>query len=65
MKFSNKIVIAIVLMNVIFTVAVLYVFKCVGSEPSVLIGAWFFSTTGELWMLASIKKTKVKKEEGE
>ena len=24
-----------------------------------LIGAWFAFTTGELWMLSSIKKTKV------
>lgn len=27
-----------------------------------LIGCWFAFTTGELWMLSSIKKSKVKKE---
>ena len=27
-----------------------------------LITAWFAFTTGELWMLSSIKKSKVKKE---
>jgi hypothetical protein len=38
----------------------LYVFLRVGSEPVTLIGCWFAFTTGELWMLSSIKKTKVK-----
>jgi hypothetical protein len=33
-----------------------------GSEPITLIGAWFAFTTGELWMLSSIKKSKVKKD---
>ena len=61
-KFSKVIVAAVVLLNTIFTVAVLYVFLKVGSEPVTLIGAWFAFTTGELWMLSSIKKAKVKKE---
>ena len=49
-------------MNILFTAAVLYVFLQTGSEPMTLIGCWFAFTTGELWMLSSIKKTKVKKE---
>lgn len=61
-KFSKLIVLLVVLMNTVFTAAVLYVFLKVGSEPAVLIGAWFAFTTGELWMLSSIKKSKVKKE---
>ena len=64
-KFSKFIVTAVVLLNVIFTAAVLYVFLKVGSEPTALIGAWFAFTTGELWMLSSIKKTKVNKKDGE
>lgn len=60
-KFSKIIVASIVLLNVIFTIAVLYAFVRVGSEPAILIGAWFGWTTGELWLLASIKKTKEKK----
>jgi hypothetical protein len=63
-KFSKAIVAAVVLLNTIFTAAVLYVFLKVGSEPVTLIGAWFAFTTGELWMLSSIKKTKVNKKEG-
>jgi len=63
--FSKVIVSAVVLLNVLFTIAVLYVFLKVGSEPMALIGAWFAFTTGELWMLSSIKKQKIKKGAGE
>ncbi len=52
----------VILLNILFTAAVLYVFLQTGSEPITLIGCWFAFTTGELWMLSSIKKTKVRKE---
>jgi len=61
-RFSKGIVAAVVVLNTIFTAAVLYVFLKVGSEPMTLIGCWFAFTTGELWMLSSIKKSKVKKD---
>jgi len=64
-KFSKVIVAAVVVLNTIFTAAVLYVFLKVGSEPMTLIGCWFAFTTGELWMLSSIKKSKVNKKDGE
>lgn len=64
-EFSKAIVSLVVFLNAIFTMAVLYVFLKVGSEPVTLIGSWFAFTTGELWMLTSIKKQKVKKEEKE
>ena len=64
-RFSKFIVTLVILLNVIFTAAVLYIFLQVGSEPQVLIGAWFAFTTGELWMLSSIKKKKVKESENE
>lgn len=60
-QFSKLIVSAIVLLNTLFTIGVLYVFLKVGSEPVTLIGAWFAFTTSELLMLSSIKKTKVRK----
>jgi len=64
-RFSKVIVATVILLNMLFTVAVLYVFLKVGSEPMTLIGCWFGFTTGELWMLSSIKKSKVnKKDEG-
>ena len=62
-RFSKKVVAAIVALNVIFTVAVLVIFYKTGAEPSVLIGAWFAFTTGELWACASIKKAEVSAEE--
>ena len=61
-KFSKFIVTLVILLNILFTATVLYVFLKIGSEPVTLIGCWFAFTTGELWMLSSIKKSKVKKE---
>jgi len=61
-RFSKFIVTVVILLNILFTAAVLYVFLQTGSEPITLIGCWFAFTTGELWMLSSIKKSKVKKE---
>ena len=63
--FSKLLITLVVLMNIAFTVAVLYVFLKTASEPVALIGAWFAFTTGELWMLSSIKKEKVKKGDNE
>lgn len=62
MKFSKWIVLLVIVLNVIFTVGTLYVFLKVGSEPTTLIAAWFAFTTGELWMLAGIKKKKIKED---
>lgn len=61
-KFSKRIVALVIFLNVIFTAAVLYIFLRVASEPTTLIISWFAFTTGELWMLSSIKKKEVKKE---
>jgi len=59
-RFSKFIVSLVILLNVAFTAAVLYVFLHIGNEPTTLITAWFAFTTGELWMLSSIKKKKIK-----
>ena len=61
-KFSKVLVALIIAMNIAFTVAILAVYAQIGTEPSALIAAWFSFTTGELWLMASIKKSKVKKE---
>ncbi len=58
-RFSKKIVAMIILLNVAFTIAVLYTFLKVGNEPTSLIVAFFAFTTGELWLLSGITKTKV------
>lgn len=61
-RFSKFIVTLVIILNTVFTAAVLYAFLKVGSEPMTLIGCWFAFTTGELWMLSSIKKTKIRKD---
>jgi flagellar basal body-associated protein FliL len=66
MRFSKKIVIFIVTLNIAFAVAVLAVFWHTSSEPGVLVGSWFTFTTGELWALSKVTREKnKKKEEGE
>ena len=59
MRYSKVIVALVILLNVVFTAATLYVFLRTGSEPSALIAAWFAFTTGELWFLAGIKKREI------
>lgn len=63
-RFSKVIVTLVIILNILFTATVLYVFLKTGSEPMTLVGCWFGFTTGELWMLSSIKKSKVKKKGG-
>ena len=58
--FSKALVVGIIFANIVFTVAVLWVFLRTGSEPQVLIGAWFAFTAGELWLLAGIKREKIR-----
>lgn len=62
-KFSKKIVSLVIVMNILFTLAILFVFFRTGSEPTALVGAWFTFTTVELWNLSKIKRTEVKKDE--
>lgn len=63
-RFSKAIVATVIILNILFTVAILYVFSQTGNEPATLIGCWFAFTTGELWMLASIKKKKEDNKDG-
>jgi len=58
-RFSKWIVTLVIALNVLFTVAALYVFVKVGSEPTALIASWFAFTTGELWALAGIKRKEL------
>ena len=60
--FSKLIVSSVILLNVIFTIAVLTVFLKTSTEPSSLIVAWFSFTTVELWSLAGIKKAQERKD---
>lgn len=60
-RYSKAIISLVIALNTLFTIAVLYVFLKTGSEPSTLIASWFAFTTGELFMLSTIKKAKTKK----
>lgn len=61
--FSKIIISSVVVANIIFTCAVLWVFLKTSAEPIALIGAWFGFTTTEAWQLAKIKRKKVEKEQ--
>ena len=61
-SFSKKIVILVILMNILFTLAIMYLFLKTGNEPMTLVGAWFAFTTVELWSLSKIKRAEVKEE---
>lgn len=61
-QYSKALVTMIICLNIIFTVAVFFVFARTGSEPSTLIATWFSFTTVELWSLARIKKKKIDRE---
>lgn len=65
MKYSKLIVASIIIMNAMFAVAILYVFLKTSAEPTVLVGAWFAWTTGELWALSKIKCNEKKGEKNE
>ena len=60
MRYSKFIVMLVILLNTIFTGIVLYIYYKIGSEPAIIIGSWFAFTTGELWMLANIKKSEMR-----
>ena len=62
MQYSKVIVALVILLNTGFAGAVLYAFLRVGSEPTALVAAWFAFTTGELWLLAGIKREKVRRD---
>lgn len=65
MKFSKWIVALVIILNAAFTVAVLFIFYKVNTEPTTLIGCWFGFTTVELWALAGIKKREIDRSGGE
>ena len=58
MKYSKFIVALVILLNLFAFIAILYVYDRRGTEPTVLTTAWFGFTTGELWLLSKIKRSK-------
>lgn len=62
--FSKLVVIGIVVLNVWFTRKLLNIMPSLSFEPVTLIASWFAFTTGELVILAGIRKAKAKSETG-
>lgn len=60
--FSKKWIRRLLLFTVLFVVVILVLFWKTGNEPSVLIGSVFAMITGELWSMATIKKSKIERE---
>ena len=58
--FSKVLISLIIAANIAFVAVVLYIFCTTYAEPSTLIMAWFGFSTGELWALAFVKKSKLK-----
>ena len=61
-RFSSIVVLLVIVLNIWFAREVIELIRDVSIEPTVLIGAWFAFTTGELWCLKDIKKKKIDKE---
>ena len=59
MRFSKAIVALVIVLNVAFAAAVLYVFLRTGAEPTALVVAFFSFTVGELFALAFLKKKEL------
>ena len=59
MKFSKKIVIAVLILNVLFTIGVLVVSWHTLQSVDALVVGWFAFTTGELWTLGKIERDKL------
>lgn len=61
-QFNKKIVTLIVVMNILFTATIVFLYYKTGSEPSTLIDKWFKFTGTELVALAGIKGVDTIKE---
>ena len=59
MRFSKKIVVTVLTLNVLFTTAVLAVAWHTMQSVDALVVGWFAFTTGELWTLGKIERDKL------
>lgn len=57
-RFSKKIVILVIAMNIAFTLEMIRIFKTYGAIPESLVVPWFGFTTVELWGLSKIKRNE-------
>ena len=62
MRYSKKIVALVIILNVLFAGAVFWASCFKGTAiPDSLTIAWFGFTTGELWALSKVSRTKIRR----
>lgn len=59
LRFSKMVIIAVIIMVLIFTGCVLYIFNKKGAEPTVIIASFFAFMTGEVFALAKLKLSEI------
>jgi len=59
-KFSKGLIVLIVLSNMVAAGISFWLFAKTGGEPVATLGVWFGFSTGELWIMATVKKAKIK-----
>ena len=62
LRFSKIVIITVIIMVLIFTGSILYIFDRKGAEPSVIITAFFAFMTGEILALAKLKLAEIETE---
>lgn len=62
-KYSKVVVGLILLISILFVTAILTIFYTTGLEPTTLIKYFFVFVIGELWLVAGIKKKKIRQED--
>ena len=65
LRFSKIVIIAVIIMVLIFTGSVLYIFDRKSAEPNVIITAFFAFMTGEVLALAKLKLAEIETERKE
>ena len=61
MRYSKKIVAMVIILNVLFAATVFIASFRNAVIPDSLIVAWFGFTTGELWALSKVSRTKIRR----
>lgn len=62
LRFSKIVIILVIIMILIFTGWVLYIFYNNKTEPTAMIAAFFAFMTGEVWALAKLKLAEINAE---
>lgn len=59
LRFSKIVIIVVIIMILIFTGCILYIFNKKGAEPTIIITSFFAFMTGEVLALAKLKLSEI------